>query len=109
AGVDIDHDLAVSVLRFELVEGHGVVAERDARIGDGAPLPIDEPRAKLRQVRAVWLHDDEPLLLQRQARPEHLPPAMSIAYSKPADRRRQIQTGHQPQNREGTEPHCAAL
>src|SRR5262249_11198949 len=28
---------------------------------------------------------------------------------KPADRRRQIQTGHQPQNREGTEPHCAAL
>ena len=114
AGVDIDHDLAVSVLRFELVEGHGIVAERDARIDDGAPLPIDEPRAKLRQVRAVWLHDDEPLLLQRQARPEHLRRAASyvdrlLKGEKPADRRRQIQTGHQPQNREGTEPHCAAL
>jgi hypothetical protein len=48
AGVDINHDLAVCVLRLELVEGRSVVAEHEARIDDGAQLPIGEPFAELR-------------------------------------------------------------
>jgi hypothetical protein len=45
AFVDIDHDLAVSVLRLELVEGRCIVAEREARIDNGAQLPTGEPHA----------------------------------------------------------------
>ena len=55
-----------------------VVGEREARIDDGAQLPIDEPRAELRQVRAIRLHDDEPLWLQREARQLARTPAAAL-------------------------------
>src|SRR5262249_233794 len=104
----------MSALRFELVEGHGVGASatRESMTARRCPSTSHAPSC-VRSARFGFTTTNRSCCNEKRVPSTYRRAASYVDRlfkgEKPADRRRLIQTGHQPQNREGTEPHCAAL